>query len=559
MNPAQTITTAEAVALARDMLEGQGITVIDVSATAFPEEIVILAKVDQDAFDLALQMGPKIDALLQQRGFNGFVTLRAERLPEAKFEPMTEGVHDDRIPRMMELLTTRSRTSEVQPSLSYVPDAAANASLVNTARHHLVFGRRGAGKTALLLEARRMATADGAVVSWTNMQTHRDAVAEAAYLWVVGDLLNQLEAAARSDARASGLSDELMGLSAAISKARKRVSLPSVPALVPEVRQALSRFGQTSGLRAYVFLDDFHYLDRREQPRLLDLLHRSIRDCDVWLKVAAIKHLTRWFDSNNHVGLQTGHDADHIELDLTLQNPARAKAFLEEVLRRYAHQAGVSALSRVLSADALDRMVLASGAVPRDYLTLAARAVQRCRTRPNSKIVGVQDVNAAAGDAAKVKIDELEDDLAASADARNSTLEGLRLVRAFCLDERAYTYFRVDFRDKEQRPDEYGVLTSLLDVRLLHLLEPSLSDPHHAGERAEVYMLDLSQFSGQRLKHYLRVLDFLQGHFVSRETRRKGTRSIGDTPRKLNTIFRASPLLDLSALAEASNLVGVHK
>jgi hypothetical protein len=252
-----------------------------------------------------------------------------------------------------------------------------------------------------------------------------------------------------------------------------------------------------------------------------------------------------------HIGLETGHDADHIELDLTLQDPARAKRFLEEVLRRYAQQTGIFALSKVLSSDSLDRLVLASGAVPRDYLTLVSRAVQRCRARPNSKVVGVQDVNAAAGDAAKVKIDELEDDLATSTNVRNSTLEGLRVVRSFCLDDKSFTYFRIDFRDKERHPDEYGVLSSLLDVRLLHLLEPSLSDPHHAGERSEVYMLDLSQFSGQRLKHYLRVLDLWQGHFVSRETRRTRRRSIGDTPRKLNTILRAAPLLELQGMSEA--------
>lgn len=125
----------------------------------------------------------------------------------------------------------------------------------------------------------------------------------------------------------------------------------------------MSRFGQTTGLRVYLFLDDFHYLGRTEQPELLDLLHRSVRDTDVWLKVAAIKHLTRWFDSDKQVGLETRHDADHIDLDLTLQNPARAKFFLEEVLRSYAQQVGISALSGALSTGALDRMVLASGAV----------------------------------------------------------------------------------------------------------------------------------------------------------------------------------------------------
>lgn len=549
--PRDSLTAAEAVALTRDMLESDGIPVVDVIATAFPEEVVILAKVDQDLFDSALRLGPKIDAALQSRGFEGFVTLRGEKVPELKSAPLTRGVHDDRIPKLVALLATRSRTSEAQPSLSYVPDAAANATLITTGRHHLVFGRRGAGKTALLLEGRRLAVANGDVVSWTNIQTHRDSPAETAFLWVVRDLLAQVEAVARSDVRVGTLSEELVRILGTITTTLDKGTVPSASGVVPRIRQILARFGATTGHRAYVFVDDFHYLDRVEQPQLLDLLHRSVRDCDVWLKVAAIKHLTRWFDSANHVGLETGHDADHIELDLTLQDPARAKQFLDEVLRRYAQQTGVSALSKVLSSDSLDRLVLASGAVPRDFLILASRAIQRCQARPNSKVVGVQDVNAAAGDAARVKIDELEDDLAASANARNSTLEGLRVVRSFCLDEKSYTYFRVGFRDKDQRPDEYAVLSSLLDVRLLHLLEPSLSDPHHAGERSEVYMLDLSQFSGQRLKHYLRVLDLWQGHFVSRETRRTSTRSIGDTPRKLNTILRASPLLDLALLRQA--------
>lgn len=551
MSRRDVMSTAEAVALTREMLESEGIAVVDVSASAFPEEIVILAKVDQDAFDAALRVGPQIDEALQARGFDGFVTIRGEEVEQLKPAPLTRGVHDDRIPTLVALLATRSRTSEAQPSLSYVPDAAANATLITTARHHLVFGRRGAGKTALLLEGRRLAVDKGDVVSWTNVQTHRDATAEAVFLWVVSDLLSQVEAAARADVRASALSTELIRLGSGVTSSLDKGAIPSVSELVPRIRQALSRFGSTTGLRVYVFLDDFHYLARSEQPRLLDLLHRAVRDCDVWLKVAAIKHLTRWFDSAMHIGLETGHDADHIELDLTLQDPARAKRFLEEVLRRYAQQTGIFALSKVLSSDSLDRLVLASGAVPRDYLTLVSRAVQRCRARPNSKVVGVQDVNAAAGDAAKVKIDELEDDLATSTNVRNSTLEGLRVVRSFCLDDKSFTYFRIDFRDKERHPDEYGVLSSLLDVRLLHLLEPSLSDPHHAGERSEVYMLDLSQFSGQRLKHYLRVLDLWQGHFVSRETRRTRRRSIGDTPRKLNTILRAAPLLELQGMSEA--------
>ena len=46
---------------------------------------------------------------------------------------------------------------------------------------------------------------------------------------------------------------------------------------------------------------------------------------DVWLKVATIRNLSRWFDPSTQTGLQIGHDADALDLDVTLQDPARAK------------------------------------------------------------------------------------------------------------------------------------------------------------------------------------------------------------------------------------------
>lgn len=158
-------------------------------------------------------------------------------------------------------------------------------------------------------------------------------------------------------------------------------------------------------------------------------------------------------------------------------------------------------------------------------------------------------MNQAAGDAAQAKLQELEDDLAANVGSTARVLDALRTLRKFCLDEKTSTYYRVDFRDKEENPDEYGALTSLTDLRLNHLIDPSLSDPHHAGERSEVYMLDLSQFSGARLKQGVRVLDLVGGSIVSRKTRAKYSTKSAGTPRQLITILRAAPVLVLQTFS----------
>jgi hypothetical protein len=159
----------------------------------------------------------------------------------------------------------------------------------------------------------------------------------------------------------------------------------------------------------------------------------------------------------------------------------------------------------------------------------------------------VQDVNGAAGDAARVKINELEDDLASSGTS-GQALEALRILRAFCLEEKQATFFAVDFKDKEARASEYATLTELMDVRLVHLVNASVSDEHRAGEKAEVFMLDLSQFSGQRLKKFLRVLDFVRGRIVLKETGKPGVAREGNTPRNLLTILRRAPQLNLADL-----------
>jgi hypothetical protein len=74
------------------------------------------------------------------------------------------------------------------------------------------------------------------------------------------------------------------------------------------------------------------------------------------------------------------------------------------------------------------------------------------------------------------------------------------------------------------------------------------SDAHHAGQRSEVYLLDLSQYSGARLKRNLRVLDFVKDHLVLKKTRGDDIPRVGDTPRKLVELLRRGPIFELSHL-----------
>lgn len=525
-----------------------GLVPVSVQIRSFPGETIAIVEVDAD-YERALALAQKLDGKIE----NGFVTVRQiapQGNPKKGEGKSVKNVHDSRVGTLLELLNARSRTSESQPSLRFIKDVDERLNLALSPRHQLIFGRRGVGKTSLLLEARRLLESSGALVIWVNMHPLRSLDAGKAFLTIALRLCDLMMGAHRGG-KTPATSVQLLAAARAAVEQRlygPALTFEEASGIVPLVQQAISRFHVEANLQTYLFLDDVHYLAVQQVPLLLDLLHGITRDNPVWLKVAGIQHQTRWFIPNPPTGLQTGHDATIINLDVTLEHPERASKFLLDVLRGYVEECGALPLSHVVSSSALERLVLASGGVPRDFLTLCAASIQTARQRPKASAVGVQDVNNAAGIAGKTKLQELEDD-AAAVEGRSAVLIGaLNEIRKFLLTDEQITFFRVDFRDKEVHSPEYRVLQALADLRMLHLINASLSDPNQAGQRSEVYLLDLSQYSGSRLKQRLRVLDFEHGHMVLKKTRSSEPSKAGDTVLRLVALLRQGPLFPLKTI-----------
>ena len=528
-----------------------GIEIQSIERKDYPGESIFVVHTTEDDFDRAARVGNTLDHELAAQGFDGFVAVRkAEREVKSVITRLKDGIKDPKATELVNLLTARSRTSEVQPSLSYVPDTAQNILTAITPRHHLIFGRRGTGKTALMVEAKQRIEREGCLSYWINIHTHRGESAHRIFVWVCRNVCEQMQVFYSKKKRIPQLLALISKLQDDADKllTEKEISTDEVSRLVPYMQNVIRQFTDTNATRFYIFLDDLHYLPSAEQPKLLDLVHGTVRDSDAWLKVAGIRHLTRWFQEKPPLGLQTGHDADHIDLDVTLEEPSRAKTFLEQVFLRYARHVGISSLSSILSPTALDRLVLASGAVPRDYLTLSARAISQAQKREKARRVGVQDVGQVAGEAAKVKIAELEEDAASSEDTP-SRIKGLDHILTFC-DEKSCTFFRIDFRDRQNHPDEYSIIRELMDGRLIHLVRASLSDIQKAGRRYEVYILDLSQFSSERFKLRIKTLDFQKGYIVFRETGTTIKPTIGNTSKRLSGILRRGSLFELKQLSD---------
>ena len=525
----------------------------NIDVREYPNETNVLIFVEDRDYTRAINESETIEKVLAAgSSIQVLVVIRKALASDTQSKVSNLNVHHPRAAQLQRLISARNRVSEVQPSLSYIPDLAGNLAPVTAQRHHLIFGRRGVGKSTLLVEARSAVGLSGALTAWINLQTLRWEGPERIFLRVARELVKAVLVRVEREqpnSRATGAASELydrLGKKLAQDQLHKDESRR----FIPDIQAALHHGLELLGSDFFVFIDDFYYIPRADQPEFLDILHGCVRDCRAWLKIASIRNLTRWFQANPPVGLQTGHDADLIDLDITLQEPSQLRIYLEKIMLSYCLEAGVARIASLFRRQSLDRLVLASGGVPRDFLVLASAAIERARENSKSKVVGIQNVNTAAGNAADVKLQELEEDVASNKGLISRTLAARLVLRQFCLTDETSTFFRIDFEDKERSGHEYQIFIDLLDLRLVHLVHASVSDAREAGRKYEIYMLDLSQYTGTRLKQGLRVLDLEGDSIIARTTRTRNTTRRVTESRTAIALYRTAPIFPLSLLAQ---------
>jgi hypothetical protein len=199
--------------------------------------------------------------------------------------------------------------------------------------------------------------------------------------------------------------------------------------------------------------------------------------------------------------MKLGDDADDIDLDLTLEKYALAKDFLHKILENFANDVGLK-MEEFLTDGAFDRLVLASGGVARDFLTIFRKAVDVAREKKVEKITA-EEINVAAGEHDTIKRDELKRDTYNEDEL--SLYQVFNEIRTFCLDTAEANCFLLD---KEAKGSRVDAIHELVDLKLLHLVRSRVTVSKKQGKLFEAYMLDLSQYAGARAKRGLSIIEF---------------------------------------------------
>jgi hypothetical protein len=301
---------------------------------------------------------------------------------------------------------------------------------------------------------------------------------------------------------------------AAINERFTRSKLDLLHRRIIEYQKIFRDLASLSSGDSYLVLDDLYHIRRSDQPRVIDYFHRLGKSAGLWIKIGTIRHRSSWYvNGDPPIGMKIGDDGDETDLDLTLEKYQQAKDFLSRILKTFFDAANLR-VDDILTDGALDRLVLASGGVARDFLGIFRRSIGIARNRASGARgpkIGVEDVNAAAVEYDQYKREELSRDT--SKEDEQPIEDEFARIREFCLDSANANCFLID---KDAQPNLSNRVEELTDLRLVHKVRSRVTISGRPGKLFEAYMLDVSQYAASRKKRKLEIIEFWRENSTER-------------------------------------------
>ncbi len=272
------------------------------------------------------------------------------------------------------------------------------------------------------------------------------------------------------------------------------------------------------GKHIFLVLDDFYFIRKIDQAFFIDYFHRLSKNTNLYLKIATIKHRTSLYTqtAETYVGIESGHDAQTIELDYTLDQLPALEDFMWDLLKQANINSNANVhLETLITQNAFKQLCLASGGVPRDFLSLF---IKLCNKIINGeKAISKPEVNEVAIENSPNKFENFKRD---SAEEKDVLEQYLQYLKDFMLVEKKTNMCLVSNNDIANYNQIRQAIKELVDLRLLHLVDQNTSSAPGDGKRYSVYMIDIGLYPNSKPR-----IDQIEPGLVDSEGRKDNIRS----------------------------------
>lgn len=223
-------------------------------------------------------------------------------------------------------------------------------------------------------------------------------------------------------------------------------------------------------------------------------------------------------------------------MDYTLSNFEELQIFMRDLLDKAIQGSQIHIeIDDMFAGDGFAQLCLASGGVPRDFLSLF---VSLGGNIGNTKQIGKMDVNDSAIANVTSKLESMKRD---SGDADAILENYLARIKQHVFKEKRTNTFLIGKDELDENPAFKQAVRELVDLRLIHLVNDNTSKAPSDGRRYEAYILDVGLYDNSRPRNFTQIEPGLRD-----EKSRKDD-------------LRSSPLIDLKMLTEISNLETLDK
>lgn len=388
----------------------------------------------------------------------------------------------------------------------YTPSVTGLEKDVVLQTNHIVYGRRGSGKSSLLAFAMHNLRSEQKPFCWIAMQTYSARLDHQAIASVLSEIFSEAAQHSEMPSDFLSLAHELLSLGESDNESLVAVRLAR---MVPRMRKILGILSEKNSFT--IFLDDIHVLGYSLQPELLSVVYSLTRGNNAYIKVSGIEQLTNLWDGNNRRGMEPPHDIQTLMLDHNLTSPDQSKTHIFSILEKHAIYCGLPSIDYLASQNFIDRLVLSAAAVPRDALSLFSKSISRSLLR-SQKSVSITSLNSAASEAIEEKLKDVRKD---SFETNETTVsKQLQYVKEFCSENKKNAFLvKIDTGNAI-----YISVQRLVALRFVHVLHQGIT-PHKAGERYAALMLDYGFYIGVRTARSMQLIPDTPRQLTAKELR----------------------------------------
>jgi len=265
----------------------------------------------------------------------------------------------------------------------------------------------------------------------------------------------------------------------------------------------------------YLILDDFYFIPINDQPFLIDHIHRLTKGTDLFFKVATIRHRTKLSTTaQTYFGVEIGSDAVEIDLDYTFDDFQNLQQFMRQLLNKAITESDADLLlDNLFSGEGFKQLCIASGGVPRDFLSIFVKSVTKSLIVDGIQIGKVQVTEEAIANLSNK-----------TASIRRDSGSENQLLELFAYDLRDIVFgqnrtncFLVPKEQLEKNIQIKQAIRELFDLRLIHILDKNTSSAPSDGKMYEAYLIDIGLYENTRRPRNFKLIEPGQSDSKSRK------------------------------------------